>query len=325
MTDWHESARYPDPSVIALSDAFEQYRLPLAKVERLATGFRFTEGPCWFGDGGYLLFSDIPGNTIHRWLEATGEVSEYRRPSNYANGHTRDLAGRLVSCEHGTRRVTRTDHDGQVQVLAEYFEGKRLNSPNDVVVKSDGAVWFTDPAFGISGDYQGRRASAELGTNIYRVDAGGAISVVSDAVRSPNGLCFSPDEKMLYVVESRGVPTHKILAFPVTNEGRSLGTPSVLVDCGSGTPDGIRCDEDGNLWCGWGMGSDELDGVRVFDPAGTPIGRIRLPERCANLCFGGTMRNRLFMAASQSIYSLYVNTRGARQPDPGAAAVSKNL
>jgi gluconolactonase len=162
MTDWHESARYPDPSVIALSDAFEQYRLPLAMVERLATGFRFTEGPCWFGDGGYLLFSDIPGNTIHRWLEATGEVSEYRRPSNYANGHTRDLAGRLVSCEHGTRRVTRTDHDGQVQVLAEHFEGKRLNSPNDVVVKSDGAVWFTDPAFGISGDYQGRRASAEL-------------------------------------------------------------------------------------------------------------------------------------------------------------------
>jgi gluconolactonase len=325
MTEWQASTRYPDPSVIALSDAFEKYRQPLARVERLATGFHFTEGPCWFGDVGCLVFSDIPGNTIHRWLEATGEVSEYRRPSNHANGSTRDLAGRLISCEHGARRVTRTDYDGQVHVLADHFEGKRLNSPNDVVVKSDGSVWFTDPAFGISGDYQGRRARAELGTNVYRIDARGTISLVSEAVLSPNGLCFSPDERTLYVVESRGVPTHKILAFPVTDEGRGLGRPCVLVDCGDGIPDGLRCDEDGNLWCGWGMGREDLDGVRVFDPAGMPIGRIRLPERCANLCFGGTMRNRLFMAASRSIYSLYVNTRGARQPYLEEATVPKNL
>lgn len=310
-TSWHPSERYPDPAVVALDVSFEKYRLSLARVERLGTGYGFTEGPCWFGDGGYLLFSDIPNDTIYRWLESTGEVSVYRKPSGLANGNTRDRQGRLLSCEHATRRVTRTGYDGSISVLADSFEGRRLNSPNDIVVKSDGSIWFTDPPFGISNDYLGRRALAELGTYVYRLTAQGVPSVVAENVLSPNGLCFSPDEKILYVVESRGVPNHKILSFPVNEHGDALGASSVLVDCGEGIPDGLRCDEDGNLWCGWGMGSSDLDGVRVFDPTGRPIGLIRLPERCANLCFGGNVRNRLFMTASRSVYALYVNTRGA--------------
>ncbi|MBN3849330.1 SMP-30/gluconolactonase/LRE family protein [Paraburkholderia sp. Ac-20342] len=310
-TSWQPCDRYPDPAVVALDPSFERYRLSLARVERLGTGFGFTEGPCWFGDGGYLLFSDIPNDTVYRWLEATGEISVYRKPSQLTNGNTRDRQGRLVSCEHGTRRLTRTEYDGSITVLADHFEGRRLNSPNDVVVKSDGSIWFTDPPFGISNDYLGRRAQAELGTYVYRLSVQGVLSVVAEHVLSPNGLCFSPDEKTLYVVESRGEPHHKIVAFPVNDDGSSLGASSVLIDCGEGIPDGVRCDEDGNLWCGWGMGRDDLDGVRVFDPSGRPIGVIRLPERCANLCFGGRVRNRLFMAASRSLYALYVNTRGA--------------
>ena len=311
MQPWQSCARYPDPAVLALDPAFEKYRQPLARLERLATGFQFTEGPCWFGDGGYLLFSDIPNNAIYRWIEATDQVSVYRKPSQLANGNTRDRVGRLISCEHGTRSVTRTEYDGSVSVLASHFESGRLNSPNDVVVKSDGSIWFTDPAFGISNDYMGRRAQAELGTHVYCLTADGTLKVVAEHVRSPNGLCFSPDEQVLYVVESRGVPTHKILAFPVTGDGHSLGSSTVLIDCREGIPDGLRCDEDGNLWCGWGMGRDDLDGVFVFDPTGKPIGRIRLPERCANLCFGGSVRSRLFMTASQSVYAIHVNTRGA--------------
>lgn len=311
MAAWSPGPRYPDPSIVTLDPAFEKYRIPQAAVERLATGFRFTEGPCWFGDGGYLLFSDIPADTMYRWLESTGEVSVFRRPSNFANGHTRDRQGRLLSCEHGERRVTRTRYDGSLEVLATHFEGRCLNSPNDVVVKSDGSIWFTDPAFGIATDYQGRRAEAELPTNVYRLGEDGSLAVVAGDIRSPNGLCFSPDERVLYIVESRGVPHCRIVRCMVQPDGASLGPATAFIDCGAGVPDGIRCDEDGNLWCGWGMGDDALDGVFVYSPSGLAIGRIRLPERCANLCFGGPMRNRLFMAASQSVYSLYVNTRGA--------------
>jgi gluconolactonase len=206
--------------------------------------------------------------------------------------------------------VTRTEYDGAITVLADTYEGKRLNSPNDVVVASDGAVWFTDPPFGILGNYEGERAEPELPQNVYRLDpATGVLAAVATDLAGPNGLCFSPDESILYLVESRAQPNRRILAFDVGADGR-LTNRRVHIDAGPGTPDGFRCDVDGNLWCGWGMGSDALDGVMVYNPEGTLIGRIRLPERCANLCFGGRHRNRLFMAASQSLYALYVDTQG---------------
>jgi gluconolactonase len=310
-TSWQPSPRYPDPAVQVLHPSFERYRIVLAAVERLATGFRFTEGPVWFGDGRYLLFSDIPNNRIMKWEEETGAVSVFRKPSDFANGNTRDRQGRLVTCEHGKRRVTRTEYDGRVTVLADSFDGKPLNAPNDVVVKSDGSVWFTDPPFGISSDYEGFRAEPQLPTNLYRIDpASGKVSVATGDMLGPNGLAFSPDESKLYVVQSRARPHRNIVAYDVV-DGKVLKNPRVLIDCGPGIPDGLRVDEDGNLWCGWGMGSPELDGVMVFSPDGERIGRIQLPERCANLCFGGAQRNRLFMAGSQSLYSLYVNTRGA--------------
>ncbi|GAA6159609.1 SMP-30/gluconolactonase/LRE family protein [Ruegeria sp. HU-ET01832] len=265
----------------------------------------------WFGDGRYLLWSDIPNNRIMRWDEVTGQSSAFRQPSNFANGQTRDRQGRLITCEHGGRRVTRTEYDGSITVLAESFDGKRLNSPNDVIVKSDGSVWFTDPPFGISGNYEGHRAEPELGQNVYRVDPDtGKLKVVADDILGPNGLAFSPDETVLYIVESRGEPSRKILAYDVNTDGASIQNKRVLIDAGSGTPDGFRVDVDGNLWCGWGMGDAELDGVMVFAPDGTPIGRIALPERCANLCFGGRANSRLFMAASHSVYALYVNVAG---------------
>lgn len=310
---WQPATRYPDPAIVALDPRFENYWLKLSAVERIATGCRWAEGPVWFGDGRYLLWSDIPNNRILKWEEETGAVSIYRKPSNFANGNTRDRQGRLITCEHGGRRITRTEYDGSITVLIDSFDGKRLNSPNDVVVKSDNSVWFTDPPFGILGNYEGNKATPELEANVYRLDPDTReATIVAEGVLGPNGLCFSPDEKILYIVESRGVPNRKILAYDVVDGGRKIANKRVLIDCGpGGTPDGMRCDIDGNLWCGWGMGSPELDGVMVFAPDGKPIGRIALPERCANVCFGGRKRNRLFMAASQSVYALYVNTQGA--------------
>ena len=308
---WQPATYYPDPAITALDPRFEKYWIKLGAVERIATGMRWAEGPVYFGDGRYLLCSDIPNNRIIRWDEETGAVSDFRRPSNYANGNTRDRQGRLITCEHG-RRITRTEYDGSITVLMEDFEGKRLNSPNDVVVKSDNSIWFTDPAFGIMSDYEGDRAPSEIGQNVYRIDGDTLqATIVADDILAPNGLCFSPDETILYVVESRGVPNRKILAYDVSSDGKALRNKRVLIDAGAGTPDGMRCDSDGNLWCGWGMGTPDLDGVMIFAPDGAPIGRIALPERCANLCFGGRKRNRLFMASSQSIYGVYVNTQGA--------------
>jgi gluconolactonase len=305
------SSRYPDPAVIALDPRFEKLILASAAVEQIATGSRWAEGPVWFGDGRYLLWSDIPNERILRWDEISGQVHTYRAASNNANGNTRDRQGRLITCEHLTRRVTRTGHDGQITVLADSFNGKRLNSPNDVVVKSDGSIWFTDPPFGIVGYYQGEKAEQELPACVYRIDAGtNEITVVADSIQGPNGLAFSPDESRLYVVESRARPRN-ILEFDLSPDGKSLKRQRVLFEAGAGTPDGFRVDVDGNLWCGWGMGDAELDGVRVFNPAGEPIGHIELPERCANLCFGGRWRNRLFMAASHGLYAMYVNTQGA--------------
>lgn len=309
---WRPSTRYPDPAVQSLDPSFDKYRLPLAAVERLATGLRWAEGPVWFGDGRYLLWSDIPNNRILRWDEVNGQIGEFRKPSNFANGHTRDRKGRLVSCEHGGRRVTRTEYDGTATVLMDSFDGKRLNSPNDIVVKSDGTIWFTDPVFGILGNYEGHRSEPELSQNVYRLDPEtGEAALIADDILGPNGLAFSPDEQILYIVESRGVPTRKILAYDVTDGGRSIANKRVLIDAGpNGTPDGFRVDVDGNLWCGWGMGDPALDGVMIFNPDGHPIGRIALPERCANVCFGGRANSRLFMAASQSVYALYVNVAG---------------
>ena len=303
--------RYPDPAVQVLDPSFNRYRLLLAAVERLYTGARWSEGPAWFGDQRCLIWSDIPNNRMLRWSETTGRVDEFRKPANNSNGNTRDRQGRLITCEHLTRRVTRTEIDGSITVIADRFDGKPLNSPNDVVVKSDGSIWFTDPPFGILGFYEGEVAQPELPTNIYRVDGQtGRITVATGAIGRPNGLAFSPDESKLYVVVASAVP-RQIRVFDVSAAG-ALSNERLFYQCADGeTPDGFRVDVDGNLWCGWGMGTAELDGVRILNPAGAPIGHIRLPERCANLAFGGRHRNRLFMTASKSLYSLYVGTQGA--------------
>lgn len=311
--EWQPSPLYPDPAVITLDPRFERVRPPFnASVERLYTGCRWSEGPVWFGDGRFLLWSDIPKNRILKWEEETGAVSVFRHPSNNSNGNTRDRQGRLVTCEHGMRRVTRTEHDGTITVLCNRFDGKPLNSPNDVVVKSDGSIWFTDPPFGILSHYEGNRSEPELPvTNVYRIDGHtGRVTIVADDIRGPNGLCFSPDESRLYVVESRAQPRRAIRLFDVIGDGTRLANGRDFGEVGDGTPDGFRCDAEGNLWCGWGM-SEALNGVAVFAPDGRMIGRIALPERCANLCFGGVKRNRLFMAASHSLYAVYVNTEGA--------------
>jgi gluconolactonase len=306
-------SRYPDPHVEVLDKRFT-CRQGNAAVERIATGFRWAEGPVWFRDGGYLLFSDIPNNRIMRWLEEDGHLSVFRAPSHYSNGNTRDREGRLVTCEHDARRVTRTELDGRITVVLDRFEGKPLNAPNDVVVASDGAVWFTDPGYGIDGPYEGHKAVAELPRGVYRVDRSGAASVVADDFMRPNGLCFSPDEKLLYVVDSgasHGGPAH-IRVFEV--DGPRLRNGRVFADFKPGMTDGIRCDTDGNVWCSMGWGDAAEDGVRCHAPDGDLIGRIRLPEACANLCFGGRKKDRLFMCASTSVYALYLNAEGAQVP-----------
>jgi gluconolactonase len=300
--------RYPDPAVRAHDRRFDAVRLHNAAVERIATGCRWAEGPVWFGDHRCLVWSDIPNNRMLRWDEATGVVTGFRRPSNYANGNTRDRQGRLVTCEHLTRRVTRTEQDGSVTVLIDRFDGKPLNAPNDVVVASDGSVWFTDPGYGIMSDYEGHRAAFELPTAVYRLSPGDgrAEPVILDLDR-PNGLCFAPDESRLYVVDS-GSPGG-IHVYEVADGQVDAGRP--FVDMAPGGSDGIRCDTDGNLWAAAAGGGDGFDGVHVFAPDGTRIGQIVLPEACANLCFGGATGNRLFMTASRSVYTLYLNTTGA--------------
>jgi gluconolactonase len=302
--------RYPDPAVQVLDERFAPYRLPHAAVERIATGFRWAEGPVWFGDGRYLLWSDIPNNRVMRWVEESGQVSVFRAPSHYANGHTRDRQGRLVSCEHDRRCVTRTEHDGTVNVLIERFEGKPLNAPNDVVVRSEGSIWFTDPGYGILMNYEGHRAAPELPTRVYRLDpaSGKATAIIEDMER-PNGLCFSPDESRLYVADTGSRP-RVIRVYDVVEGGRALSAGRLFADMSPGAADGLRCDVDGNVWAAM-SGGEGVDGVQILAPDGARIGHIRLPERCANLCFGGLRRNRLFMAASQSIYALYVEAQGA--------------
>jgi gluconolactonase len=308
--------RYPDPWIEVVEERFEKYRQFNAAVERLWTGARWAEGPVWFGDGRFLLFSDIPNNRILRWTEETGQVSVFRSPSNYANGHTRDRQGRLISCEGDSRRLTRTELDGSITVLIDRYLDKRLNSPNDVVVNSDGSIWFTDPSYGIRSNYEGHVDKSELPTNVYRFDpAKGETTVVISDMAMPNGLCFSPDEKRLYIVgpdQPIGKP-NPIQVFDVM-DGRRLENGRVFCEMSPGCSDGIRCDVEGNVWAAAQLGGDGYDGVHIFSPDGKLIGKILLPETCANLCFGGAKRNRLFMTASQSLYALYVNTQGAQMP-----------
>ena len=312
--DWREPVRYPDPAVQVIDRRFRRYVIGSAAVERLYTGCRWAEGPVWFGDARQLLWSDIPNDRILRWDEITGEVTEYRNPADNANGNTRDRQGRLVTCEHGARRVTRTEHDGTVTVLMDSFEGKRLNAPNDVVVHPDGGIWFTDPGYGSLVNYEGHKAPLEIPEYTFRIDPDTLeATVVDDTLVKPNGLAFSPDYKILYIVDTgsshkRGHP-RTISAFDVA-DGKTLANGRIFCDMGNGSSDGIRVDVDGNVWSAAGWGGDGYDGVHVFAPDGAKIGEIHLPETVSNVCFGGVKRNRLFMTGSQSLYALYVETQG---------------
>ncbi len=309
---WESSTpiRYPDPDIKVLDPRFQKYVLGNAAIERIAGGCRFNEGPVWFGDGRYLLWSDIPNDRIMKWEEETGAVSVFRRPSNYANGNTRDRQGRLVTCEMDAQRLTRTEYDGTITVLADSFEGKRLTGPNDVVVKSDGSIWFSDNGAGTRGNYLGHKAVWELPLRVYRLDpASGAMTVAVGDMKRPNGLAFSPDEKLLYVVDTPGPGQRTIQVYDVVDNGAKTANRREFCSAEPGGSDGLRVDTDGNLWCGWGGGAAE-DGVAIYAPDGKMIGRIMLPERCANVCFGGRKRNRLFMTAGQSVYALYVETQG---------------
>jgi gluconolactonase len=297
----------------AVDERFMKYLIPVCKLETLHTGMRWAEGPVYFADGRYLVLSDIPNNRMLRWEEESGQVSVFRYPSGFSNGNTRDRQGRLVSCEHGNRRVTRTEPDGTITVLTDRFEGKRLNSPNDVVVKSDGSVWFTDPPYGILTDYEGHKAESEIGScNVYRLDpAGGEPRIVCDDFDKPNGLAFSPDEKLLYIADSgrsHGADKpHHIRVFDVAADG-ALSGGRVFADIDPGVPDGFRIDVDGNLWIAAG------DGVHCHSPQGELLGKILTPETVANVTFGGAQRNRLFIAATSSLHAVYLNTRGAQTP-----------
>ena len=290
-----------------IDPVFKTYVLGNAPLEKLGDGFRWAEGPVWFGDMGMLLFSDLPNNRVMRWSEAGG-LSVFREPSNFENGHARDREGRLISCSHRGRCIPRTELDGRVTVLADRYRGKRLNAPNDIVCKSDGTIWFTDPPYGIQTDYEGGKQESELPATVYRLDPrDGSLTVVADDFEGPNGLCFSPDESLLYIAES-GLqfvpdPVQHIRVFSVGEAGLKGGR--VFHKVTPGFADGFRCDEDGNLW------SSAADGVHCIDPSGALLGKIRVPATVSNLAFGGRNRSRLFLCASHTLYAIYVNRRGA--------------
>ena len=293
---------------------FRRLALPYVSLEKLYTGCRWAEGPAWFAAGRYLVWSDIPNDRMLRWDETDGSVSVFRQPSMNANGHTVDLLGRLVSCEHRSRCVSRTEFDGRRTVLAERYEGKRLNSPNDVVVKSDGSVWFTDPSYGIDSDYEGDAAQTEIGSNnVYRIDgSSGSVTIVASDFAQPNGLAFSPDESLLYVADTglthaADGPAH-VRRFRLSVRGDSLSGGEVFSMCPNGLYDGFRVDAHGNLWLSAG------DGVHCHASDGTLLGKIRVPESVANVCFGGAKLNRLFICGTTSLYSVYLNTRAAARP-----------
>ena len=291
-----------------IDPAFSRFVMGNAPLKKLATGFDWVEGPVWFGDAGCLLFSDIPNNKILRWTPGWG-ISTYREPSNFANGHGRDREGRLVSCEHGLRRVTRTEHDGRITVVADAYQGKPLNSPNDVVVASDGAIWFTDPHYGILTDYEGHRAAQELPCHVYRVDPSGAMTVVADDFNCPNGLAFSPDETRLYIADTgrmHHADAQHIRVFDVA--GNKLSGGAVFHKISPGCADGIRTDTDGNLWSSAG------DGVHCIAPDGHLMGKILVPEGVSNICFGARAKHQLFITATTSLYAISLNRSGAQTP-----------
>ncbi len=300
--------RFPDPAIEIVDARFRSLVVEHEVVDRLWTGGRWLEGPVWFGDGRYLLFSDIPNNRMMCWSEVTGQVTVFRQPSNNSNGNTRDLQGRLVTCEHLTRRVTRTEHDGTITVLMDSFEGWPLNAPNDVVVHSDGSVWFTDPGWGIEGNYEGDKAVKEIPRYVFRIDPATGIGVpVITGMDRPNGLCFSPGESRLYVVD-----VGHIRVFDM--DGGAPVNGRVFVEMSPGQSDGIRTDRDGNLWSAAGMGGAGFDGVHCYSPDGDLLGRIHLPETTANFCFGGIKKNRLFITAGRSLYSVFTEAQGAQHP-----------
>ena len=322
-----EPVRYPDPDIISLDPRFNSLKLGNTPIERVYTGTLWAEGPAWNGAGRYLIWSDIPNDEQLRFVEEDGHVSRrFRSPSGNSNGNTFDYRGRQISCQHGPRKVVRYEYDGSVTVLAEEFEGEGFNAPNDAIVHpNDGAIWFTDPGYGGLMNYEGNRLSTGSSQPIrkeavYRIDANsGAITRVTDAPFKPNGLCFSADYKKLYVADT-GVSHYadaksQIWEFDITGNDDKLGTgktfASMEFNGKTGFADGIRCDEFGNIWSSAGWVGDGYDGVHVFAPNGDRIGQIRLPEICSNVCFGGSKRNRLFMTASQSLYSVYTETTGA--------------
>jgi gluconolactonase len=320
--DWsgNNPVRYPDPDIVVLDDRFAKYKLGNTPIQRLHVGTLWAEGPAWNVVGRYLIWSDIPNDRQMRWIEEDGHVSVFRQPAGNSNGNTFDYQGRQISCEHGNRRVVRYEHNGTVAVLADKWQGKRLNAPNDAVVHPNGDIWFTDPGYGSLMHYEGNKGPLEVKEAVYRVDGNsGEIQMVTDEIFKPNGLCFSPDYKMLYIADTGA--THYpdapkvIKVWDVANE-KSLSNGRRFVSMempglGAGLADGIRADVDGNIWVGSGWVGPGYDGVQIFAPDGTRIGLIKLPEMCANLCFGGRKRNRLFMAGSQSLYSVYVETQGA--------------
>jgi gluconolactonase len=291
---------------------FKSCVLPNAPLEKLGEGFRWLEGPVWFADLQCLLVSDIPNNRIMRWTESGG-VSVFREPSNYANGHTRDQQGRLIGCSHRGRCITRTEADGTITMLVDRYKGKRLNSPNDVIVRRDGTIWFSDPTFGITRDYEGGKQDPELPPNLYRFDPNdNSLTIVADDFEGPNGLCFSPDEKLLYVAESGAPfahdPEQYIRVFDVSDDGTKLRNARMFHKIEPGLADGFRCDTEGNIW------SSAADGVHCIHPDGTLMGKLKVPFVVSNLTFGGRNRSRLFICGSQTLFAQYINRRGAQRP-----------
>ena len=311
--------RYPDPDILVLDKRFAKYKVGNTPIQRLHTGTLWAEGTAWHGGGRYLIWSDIPNDRQFRLLDEDGHISVFRQPTGNSNGNTFDYQGRQLSCEHGNRRVVRYENDGKVTVLADKWQGKKLNAPNDIIVHPDGGIWFTDPGYGILGHYEGHKAELEIKEAVYRIDPKtGKMDKVLDDMFKPNGLCFSPDYKKLYVVDTgashyekapKNIRIYDIVDATKLDKGREF--VSMEYKGRAGFADGIRADVDGNIWAASGWVGEGYDGVQIFAPDGTRIGMILLPEICANICFGGAKRNRLFMGASQSLYAVYVETQGA--------------